>query len=114
MSASARTLWSLFCDIMCITVGVSLEGGDFMSVVLKIKVENCIDCPYSERHQMVTHDSFEHDVGVFCSKVEDDEREHHTYDGIITKKLIFSFEWPSEIEVQEIPDWCPYKNDAGR
>ncbi len=80
-----------------------------MSVVLKTKVENCINCPCSEKHQIVTPDPFEHDMGVFCSEVKDDEWEHHTYDGVITKKLIFSYEWLSEIEGQKIPDWCPYK-----
>lgn len=90
-------------------VGVSLEGGDFMSAVLEIRVENCINCPCSEQHQMVAPDSFEHNTGVFCSKVEDSELERYTYDGIITKKLVFSYEWPSEIEGHKIPDWCPYK-----
>ncbi len=80
-----------------------------MSIVLKAEVENCISCPYSEKHQIMTPDSFEHDMGIFCSKVEDSELKRYTYDGTITKKLVFSYERPSEIEGQEIPDWCPYK-----
>lgn len=79
-----------------------------MSAVLKIEVENCTNCPCSEQHQIMTPDSFEHDTGVFCSEVEDDE-ETYTYDGAITKKLIFGYEWPSEIEGRKIPDWCPHK-----
>ena len=79
-----------------------------MSVVLKIEVDNCVNCPCSERHQIVTPDSFEHDTGVFCSEVEGDEK-IYTYDGAIAKKLIFGYEWPSEIEGQKIPDWCPHK-----
>lgn len=79
-----------------------------MPVILKIKVDNCINCPCSEQHQIVTPDSFEHDTGVFCSELEDSIK-HCTYDGTITKKLIFSYEWPSEIEGRKIPDWCPHR-----
>ena len=95
--------------IICVEVGALLKGGGVMSVTIKIEIERCFDCPFSEEHQLLTPDSFEHDIGVFCSKTKEDALgNHHTYDGIITKKLFFSYEWPSEIR-PDIPDWCPYR-----
>ena len=79
-----------------------------MSVAMKLEVKRCVDCPFSEKHQILTPDSFEFDMGVFCSKIDEIQEKHSTYDGVITKKLVFSYEWLSEIN-QEIPDWCPFR-----
>lgn len=83
-----------------------------MGVEISLFVERCTDCPCSEEHRLITPDSFEHEIGVFCSKLEMGTLEKtSTYDGIITKKSIFSYSRPSE-KFFEIPAWCPFKTNT--
>lgn len=79
-----------------------------MKAKISLVVEKCVQCPFHETHMIVTSDSFEHEQGLYCSKVEDDSESwgRHTYDGFIDRRLIGADEWSiSEIPV---PTWCPF------
>ena len=35
------------------------------------EIDNCCDCPHSYTEMIYTPDPFEHEEGIYCSKVED-------------------------------------------
>lgn len=76
---------------------------------ITFEVDNCLNCPYCEKHQLMTPDSFEHEVGAFCSQTEAISKEwvHETYDGIISKRMIGCDDWHLE-QYTKVPDWCPF------
>ena len=80
-----------------------------MKVKIEFEVDNCTKCPFHEKHQVYTPDSFEHEVGIYCAITDDthDSRERHTYDGEIQKRLVTSDNWHPE-EDAETPGWCPF------
>ncbi len=56
-------------------------------ICFKSTIDNCCDCPYSYTEQIYTPDSFEHEMGVYCSKTPDKDsynREH---------KLVAADDW---------------------
>ena len=34
-------------------------------------ISNCLDCPFAYTEQIYTPDPFEHEIGCYCSKIED-------------------------------------------
>jgi hypothetical protein len=65
------------------------------------EIDNCCDCPYSYNESIYTPDSFEHEIGIYCSKIKDEK----SY-SIKKHKLIVADEWDLR-EYSQIPDWCP-------
>ena len=65
-------------------------------------IENCCDCPYSYKENILTADPFEHEYGVYCSKVED----NNSYNG--RNKLVAADDWDVK-KYSQVPDWCPIK-----
>lgn len=72
---------------------------------IHFEIENCTNCPFHERHQVITPDSFEYEVGIFCSKTYTPDQTN-TRDGYISNKLVVADEDPDDWAV--VPDWCPY------
>ena len=79
-----------------------------MIAKIEFKVDKCVYCPFHEKHQIMTADSFEHEIGIYCSKVEDisDSWARNTYDGRVDKKLVVADDWHAN-ECSDVPDWCP-------
>lgn len=64
------------------------------------KINNCYDCPYSYIEKIYTPDPFDHEEGIYCSKVEDKNSCNKKH------KLIVSDDWDIR-RWSQIPDWCP-------
>lgn len=64
------------------------------------KINNCYDCPYSYIEKIYTPDPFDHEEGIYCSKVEDENSCNKKH------KLIVSDDWDIR-RWSQIPDWCP-------
>ena len=65
-----------------------------------LKITNCCDCPNHYIERIYTSDSFEHEEGVYCSKVEDRNSYNKKH------KLVVS----DDRDVRKwshVPDWCP-------
>lgn len=79
-----------------------------MGVKITLIIENCAKCPFHEVHQIVTPDSFEHEFGIYCTKVDDheDSFERYTYDGRIEKRLVVADDRDPEL-FSKVPSWCP-------
>lgn len=71
---------------------------------VNIKIENCLDCPHCYTYGILTSDSFEHEEGAYCRKVEDKSLNGFGKNG--THKLICSDDWDLR-KYAKIPDWCP-------
>ena len=73
------------------------------------EISNCTKCPFSHQSSIITADSFEHETGIFCTKVEDDSGDwsHHTCDGHTPYRLIVADEWNAR-QYAKVPDWCPF------
>jgi hypothetical protein len=80
--------------------------------MLVFEVQNCSKCPFHETHQIITPDSFEHEIGIYCSEVEDTTEDfaRHTYDGTVNKKLVVADDWNVE-EYARVPGWCPHRQN---
>lgn len=65
-----------------------------------IEIANCCDCPYHYKEQIYTSDWFEHEMGVYCSKVADDKSYNKQH------KLVAADDWNIR-EYTQVPDWCP-------
>ncbi|MBR3169250.1 hypothetical protein IKF23_02305 [Candidatus Saccharibacteria bacterium] len=80
-----------------------------MKAKISFEVDNCTKCPFHERHSIVTADSFEHEMGIYCSLTEDESDSwwHYTYDDRITKKLVAADDWRPE-KYANVPSWCPF------
>jgi len=63
-------------------------------------IDNCCDCPNHYKERIYTADSWEHEEGVYCSKVEDKNSNNKQH------KLVVSDDWNVR-KWSQIPDWCP-------
>lgn len=74
-----------------------------------LEISNCSECPNHYVAGIITADSFEHEVGLYCMKTRDteDSWERHTRDGYLPYRLVASDEWNVR-KISKIPDWCPY------
>lgn len=74
--------------------------------IISFGIDNCCDCPYSYTENIYTPDSFEHEEGIYCSKVDDTNSYNKK------NKLIVADDWDIR-KWSQIPDWCPLlKNEA--
>ena len=74
--------------------------------IISFGIDNCCDCPYSYTENIYTPDSFEHEEGIYCSKVDDTNSYNKK------NKLIVADDWDIR-KWSQIHDWCPLlKNDA--
>ena len=64
------------------------------------EIDNCRDCRYHYKEHIYTPDPWEHETGLYCSKVEDKK----SYNG--KHKLVAADDWDVE-KYSQIPDWCP-------
>ena len=64
------------------------------------RIDNCCDCPNHYKEKIYTPDPWEHETGVYCSKVEDKNSYNKQH------KLIVADEWDVK-KWSQIPDWCP-------
>lgn len=64
------------------------------------EITNCCSCPYHYKEQIYTADSWEHELGVYCSKVVDKNSYNHQH------KLVCADDWNVE-KYADIPNWCP-------
>ena len=71
----------------------------------KIIIENCLNCPYHYCESILTADSWEHETGCYCKKVEDKSTDSWGSNG--KHRLVGSDDWHLELYTK-IPDWCPY------
>ena len=69
-----------------------------------LEINNCCDCPYHYEERVYTPDSWEHEIGVYCSKVEDKNSCNKQH------KLVVSDDRDVR-KWSQIPDWCPMKED---
>ena len=68
-----------------------------------LEINNCCDCPYHYIERVYTPDPWDHDEGVFCSKVKDVSSENRKH------KMVASDGWNLR-KWSQIPDWCPLLN----
>lgn len=68
-----------------------------------IEVSNCCDCPHSYTEQIYTADPWEHEMGVYCSNIVDEESYNRKH------KLVCADDWDIRASA-DIPDWCPCLN----
>jgi hypothetical protein len=68
------------------------------------EIDNCCQCPHHYQERIWTPDSWEHDYGVYCSKVEDKKSYNKKH------KLVAEDEWDVE-KYSKIPNWCPLLNN---
>lgn len=66
------------------------------------EIDNCCDCLHHYTERVYTPDSWEHETGVYCSKVEDKNSYNKQH------KLVVADEWDVR-KWSQIPDWCPIK-----
>ena len=80
-----------------------------MKAKVTFEVDNCINCPFHEQHQLVTPDSLEREIGVFCSQVDTTDKDwtHDTHDGLIFKRMVGCDDLHPE-KYTKVPDWCPF------
>lgn len=64
------------------------------------EIDNCCDCRYCYKEPIYTPDPWEHEIGAYCSKVEDKSSYNRRH------KLIAADDWNLE-KYTLIPDWCP-------
>ena len=67
---------------------------------ITVEIDNCKGCNYHYVERILTADSFEHETGLYCSKVEDRNSENHKH------KLVAEDDW-DVYKYSDIPDWCP-------
>lgn len=72
----------------------------YMSNKVCFEIDNCCDCPNHYKEKIYTPDPWEHETGVYCSKVEDKNSYNKQH------KLIVADEWDVK-KWSQIPDWCP-------
>ena len=64
-------------------------------IKVNFEIDNCCDCPNHYTEKIYTPDSFEHEEGVYCSKVNDKDsynKKHKLYDYLhITLLNYFSY-----------------------
>ncbi|MBQ8985283.1 hypothetical protein IJ076_01860 [Candidatus Saccharibacteria bacterium] len=78
-----------------------------MSKTVYLEIDNCTKCPYHWTDDLLTADSFEHDIGIFCKKVTVPENETTiTYSGRCPYKMVTADDWHPE-RYALVPDWCP-------
>lgn len=41
-----------------------------MKAIFSMKIDDCVDCPVSEKHAICNCDSFENEIGVYCGRAE--------------------------------------------
>lgn len=70
------------------------------------EIENCCDCPNHYIEKIDTPDPFEHEEGVYCSKVDDKNSYNKCH------KLVVADDWNVK-KWSQIPDWCPLLNNEG-
>ena len=75
-------------------------GGEMNKVQFNFEIDNCCDCQNHYTEKIYTPDSFEHEEGVYCSKVNDEDSYNKKH------KLVVADEWNVR-EWSQIPDWCP-------
>lgn len=80
-----------------------------MTAKIELEVDKCFKCPFHEKHQIMTAYSFEHEIGIYCSKVDDksDSWARNTHDGRVDKKLVAIDDWYVD-KCSNVPDWCPF------
>lgn len=64
------------------------------------EITNCCNCPNHYVEHIYTPDPWEHEEGVYCSKVLDSDSYNHKH------KLVCADDWNVE-KYADIPDWCP-------
>lgn len=64
---------------------------------VKVEIDNCCDCAYSNTERLYTADSFEHEEGLYCTKF-------CSIDGMA--RLICSDDRNLR-KYAQIPEWCP-------
>lgn len=69
---------------------------------VQFEIDNCCDCPYHYIEHIYTPNSFEHEEGAFCSKVNNKKSYNRKH------KLIVADDWDVR-KCSNIPDWCPVK-----
>lgn len=75
--------------------------------IVNMRIENCCDCPKSYCEKIYTPDPFEHEEGLFCSKVPDTNSYNRK------NKMIVSDEWDVK-RYATIPDWCPLLENGNK
>ena len=68
------------------------------------EIDNCCDCPYHYKETIYTPDSWDHFIGVYCSKIEDKKSYNKQH------KLVAEDDWDVR-KYSQIPDWCPIKSN---
>lgn len=74
-----------------------------MSNKVCFEIDNCCDCPNHYIERIYTADSFEHEEGLYCSKVDDKNSYNKKH------KLVVADDWDVR-KSSQIPDWCPIKS----
>lgn len=67
---------------------------------IRFEIDNCRDCRYHYKEHIYTPDPWEHETGLYCSKVEDGSSYNKKH------KLVAADDWDVE-KYSQIPDWCP-------
>lgn len=71
-----------------------------MSNTVTFEINNCSQCQNHYTEKIYTPDSFEHETGLYCSKVEDSKSYNKRH------KLVAEDDW-DVTRYSQIPDWCP-------
>ena len=74
-----------------------------------LKISNCSKCPNHKCHQIYTEDSFEHEFGIYCTKIEANPDERwacKTMNGWVKYRLVVFDDW-DPAKYAKVPDWCP-------
>lgn len=66
---------------------------------VSFSINNCCDCPFSHEERVYTPDPFEHEFGVYCTKVPDSSSYNGKYKLVVADEDVR--EWA------KIPNWCP-------
>lgn len=80
-----------------------------MKAKVTFEVDDCLKCPFHEKHQIVTPDPYEHEIGIYCSQTDysGTEWSQETMDGLIKKRMIGCDDWYPE-KYTDVPGWCPF------
>ena len=85
------------------------------SVTIVKTITNCSECDAHVTHQIYTPDSFEHEFGLYCTKVPDTTeswmRNTMGTSGPTNFKIVAQDDHCVE-DCADIPDWCPLLKDA--